>query len=496
MVRKYVRKTKAPDKENLAKALVLHEEGLSIRKAARETGISHVTLSRAVNNKGYSKQHKVFSTEMEEELVEYLLTCSRINHGLTTTDLKKLAYSFATSNQIKTPTSWSQHKSTGKDWAFSFLQRHKNISVRKLEATGFNKHNVQEFFRNLEGLLSEYKFPAPRIFNMDETAITTVQVPPKITQEENAKQASQVTSGQKGIQVTAICCVSASGNSIPPTFVWPRKTRHNIDAYMRGTPLGSLGLYHSSGWMTEEIFTRWMDHFISHTKPSKDDPVLLLIGNHKSHLSISAICKAKESGVILMTFFPHTANKLQPLDVSVYGPLKGFYNSACNEWQLVNPGKTISLYDVGDLAAKAIMRAQKPESIISGYRETGIFPLNMNIFGDNFFSAFNSVFVPACVTERPLCIDDELETIVNPDNDQDESSLAEQNRSIASLSDIPSTSSIQTFQNCASPAGVRPYPKTGARKTAICKKRKSLIPSLNKLKFGITEKLIMQKSFR
>ncbi|XP_067949705.1 uncharacterized protein [Watersipora subatra] len=164
---------------------------------------------------------------------------------------------------------------------------------------------------------------------------------------------------------------------------------------MRGTIPGSLGLFHDSGWMTDANFDRWMGHFISHTKPSQEDPVLLLMDNHSSHLSIPAINMAKDSGVILLKFPSHTTHKLQPLDVVVYSLFKTYYNHALNNWQLSNHGKTISIYQVGELSATAITRDVNPENIRAGFNKTGLCPLNDDALSDNDF-------LPSYVTDRPI----------------------------------------------------------------------------------------------
>lgn len=39
--------------------------------------------------------------------------------------------------------------------------------------------------------------------------------------------------------------------------------------------------------------------------------------NHETHVSIQAITKAKENGIVLLTIPPHTSHKLQPLDMGV-----------------------------------------------------------------------------------------------------------------------------------------------------------------------------------
>lgn len=74
--------------------------------------------------------------------------------------------------------------------------------------------------------------------------------------------------------------------------------------------------------MSETEFLVFLDHFIKHVKPAKDDPVLLFLDDHHSHVNVAVINKAKENYAILLSFPPHCSHKLQPLDVGIYGPLK------------------------------------------------------------------------------------------------------------------------------------------------------------------------------
>ena len=86
----------------------------------------------------------------------------------------------------------------------------------------------------------------------------------------------------------------------------------------------------SSGGMNAENFVKWMEHLISHAKPSADDPLLLILDNHIKHMLIEAIQLAKNNQIIMTIFPPPTTNMLQLLDVAVYGPLKSHYHAVCN----------------------------------------------------------------------------------------------------------------------------------------------------------------------
>lgn len=67
---------------------------------------------------------------------------------------------------------------------------------------------------------------------------------------------------------------------------------------------------------------------------------------HASHLYIKVLDFCKENGVILLSFPPHTSHRLQPLDVSVYGPFKKFYHEAKCGWLKSHPESTVSIYDI------------------------------------------------------------------------------------------------------------------------------------------------------
>ena len=59
-----------------------------------------------------------------------------------------------------------------------------------------------------------------------------------------------------------------------------------------------------------------------------------------------------------------------------------------------NPGKPAGIYNIPALVAKAFPRAMTVENITSGFRVTGIFPHNADVFPDE-------AFLPAQVTDRP-----------------------------------------------------------------------------------------------
>ncbi|GBP23687.1 hypothetical protein EVAR_80304_1 [Eumeta japonica] len=166
-----------------------------------------------------------------------------------------------------------------------------------------------------------------------------IHVPPKILAPKGVKQIGAMMSGEKGNTVTMIAAINAGGGFIPPMLLF---LRVNFKHFMLvAAPDGTIGGANPSGWSNEALFLQFFKHFIRYVKPSKDYPTILLLDNHESHIQIPVIELARENSVILVTFHPHTSHKFQPLDKTVFGPFKKYYNTVANELMLT-PGHIVT----------------------------------------------------------------------------------------------------------------------------------------------------------
>lgn len=85
----------------------------------------------------------------------------------------------------------------------------------------FNKTNVSSFYDKLVVIMDNYKFPAIRIRNLDGTGVLTILNPVKIITAKGKHNTVSVTSGERGINATAIGAVSAAtGSTIPVMFTF------------------------------------------------------------------------------------------------------------------------------------------------------------------------------------------------------------------------------------------------------------------------------------
>ncbi|KAJ4449896.1 hypothetical protein ANN_01302 [Periplaneta americana] len=215
-----------------------------------------------------------------------------------------------------------------------------------------------------------------RIYNVDESALSTVQKPRKIFAAKGKKTVGCLTSAERGQHVTAVCCMGTSGHFVPPALIFPSKNwKHEL---LDGTPVGTLGLVQEKGWMTGEVFLQWLEHFFQHVKASLEDKVLLVLDGHSSHKNLDVLEYAKTNGVIMICLPPHCTHRMQPLDVAFFGPFKIFYDQEITRWLKAHPGGVVTQYQISSILSVAF----------------GPCPVNADIFEDHQFA-------PSETTDRP-----------------------------------------------------------------------------------------------
>lgn len=83
-----------------------------------------------------------------------------------------------------------------------------------------------------------------------------------------------------------------------------------------------------NGWTNQDIGLEWLKRcFEPHTRPQNaNQKRLLLVDGHNSHTSLAFTEFAEKNGIVLLCFPAHATHLLQPLDVSIFGPLKSEYS--------------------------------------------------------------------------------------------------------------------------------------------------------------------------
>ena len=93
---------------------------------------------------------------------------------------------------------------------------------------------------------------------------------------------------------------------------------------------------------------------------------------------------------MLTSFASHlTTVQNVPLDKALMGPLKIFDCQEIEKWPRSHPGRVVTVYQIGELFGNAYKRAATGEIAANGFRATGLFPCDKNIFRSCDFPPFS-----------------------------------------------------------------------------------------------------------
>ncbi|KAK4883360.1 hypothetical protein RN001_006679 [Aquatica leii] len=185
-------------------------------------------------------------------------------------------------------------------------------------------------------------------------------------------------------------------------------------------------------------------------------------------------------------------------------PTEKYLNSGCASWLKTNPGKTITIYDIPGIVATALPLAIVPNNITSGFRVSGIYPFNRDIFTDQDFLPSNVTDrenpnnTPVNLLETGRQDKDKMDVLDNPPSTSavlgmdalispenirsastpSTSALLKMDALVSRVStedmrptSTPLTSVVLKMDALVSPEDIRPLPKTGERKTGVQRKK-------------------------
>ena len=369
------------------------EETFSVSNATKQFCVPRATLQRHLEGKNkYSvggKQHfgspTVLSKQQEDDIVQQILDLEAMLFGVSKQVVQHLAYELAIRNNASLAHKFNgDKKCAGRKWFRNFMSRNPQLSYRTPEGTsigraaGFNKENVNRFYDILEMVLDKFKFDATTIYNMDETSRSTVQEPGKVLARKGKHQVGAIVSAERGTSVTCVCCVSASGSYLRPFLIYKRKRMR--DELKTGFAV------QDNGWMDKDTFCLWLEHFIKHTKPSKETPILLILDGHVSHTgNLRAIELAAKHGVIMLSLPPHCSHRMQPLDLTYFKPLSTYFNQAIDKFMRTHPGSCVQPLNIAGLLDEAFKLASVVATAVKGFEKAGIWPPNRSVFSDADF---------------------------------------------------------------------------------------------------------------
>jgi hypothetical protein len=139
----------------------------------------------------------------------------------------------------------------------------------------------------------------------------------------------------------------------------------------------------NKGWISDLYGYEWIStRFEPLTRRTNGKKRLLIIDGCSSYLTARFLALYITKSIHLYLLPPHTSHVTQPLDLSVFGPLKTYFGAELDRIFRYSISRITRVeFTVAYIQARE--RAFRPHSIQSGFRKAGIYPFNPKIIIDN-----------------------------------------------------------------------------------------------------------------
>ena len=370
-----------------AAILAYHNKGSrSIRAAARAFAVPYHTLrNRLAGRTSRSEAHRsaqILSSAEEQTIVRWISRLCRTGYPASPALAVGMAEEVRRSRYQLSQSPPSILRPIGEQWIDRFRARHPEIQgtwTRQIESAqhlAVNTATVTTWFDAVTKLQIQHTYPPGCIYNMDESgfAVGTSQSSRVLVNIREHSSWKIINGRQEWI--TAIECVSAAGVAIPPLVIF--KAKHTNTSWIPAdTPLDWRFSTSNSGWTSDSHAYEWLTTvFEPSTKLA--DPTqrrLLIMDGHGSHITANVIAYCMEHAIDLLILPPHTSHVLQPLDVSVFAPLKRALAVETDQASRLQAGR-IPRSEWTSMYIRAREAALRPANIKSGFKATGLCPLS------------------------------------------------------------------------------------------------------------------------
>jgi hypothetical protein len=322
------------------------------------------------------ESHQRLSSAQEKHLAAWILVQDALGVAPTHQQVKEFASRILEASGDTRP--------VGKHWISAFLARNPEVKSMRGKALDSARLNgattdvIKAFFKLLD--LPAIKAIKPENqHNMDETGIQEGQGSNGIFLGDARKVRTLKKTHGSRAWTTIIECISATGRALDPLVIFKGKTvqMQYFPEEMKGLDGWSFEAS-EKGWTDDSIALKWLKQvFIPQTKPETPSSRLLIVDGHGSHVTDDFMWECFKNDIYLIFLPPHTSHVLQPLDISVFSPLKTAYRSAIQIDPTVSLSSPYAKIMFLMAYQKARLKSLTESNIKAGFKASGMWPVSV-----------------------------------------------------------------------------------------------------------------------
>ncbi|XP_033332590.2 tigger transposable element-derived protein 1 isoform X1 [Megalopta genalis] len=390
--------------ESINLAVKAVKSGMPINAASRKYQIPRSTLHSKVIGLYDNKKPgpvSILPPNQESLLVEWIFECSCRGHPVTKMQLLNSVRILVKEMGIKTPFG---ENGPGKSWYSGFLKRHEDVCTQMTENLTHARAAVSEgalkkWFSTVEAHLKEkglLNIDPSRIFSTDETSLSLDPKSDKVLKKKGSKNVYSINEKEA---LTVLVTGNAAGQLAPPLVIFSSK--HIPKEMYEKMPSGWIYGTSDSGWMQGEHFYEYVTNvfypWIISTNISL--PVILYVDGHVSHLTqpLAKFCVANR--IELIALHPNSTHIIQPMDQSMFCPMKAAWTRQANEYRQQNNCSSVSKIDAAQQLKRVFDNLDLERILSNGFKACGLMPFSSNAI--NYSKIFQRTNTPNQLSEQP-----------------------------------------------------------------------------------------------
>jgi len=326
--------------DDLQRALADVALGRSVRKAGLDWGVPRSTLqeriSGRVSRQEANEPSQRLSPVQEQRLTDWVLVQESLGRSPTHSQIRAFAGRILAARSDAIP--------LGKRWMAGFLRRNpilrtkKQLLIDSVRVNGATSNIIKLWFQKLELPAIKAIKPDNR-WNMDEAGIMEGQGENGLVVGSVDRRLIQKKQPGSKAWTSFIECISVPGKALRPLVMFKGKS---VQQQWFPTRLSTYEGWEftatDNGWTSDATALEWLQKvFLPQTAPQDPSEArLLILDGHGSHETMEFMWECYSSNIYLLFLPPHTSHILQPLNLSIFAPLKRAYRKQLGFLSLLN----------------------------------------------------------------------------------------------------------------------------------------------------------------
>lgn len=275
--------------------------------------------------------HRIFTDKEEEGIMDYI-DMNYISEGEYFSDKEFQTLAFEAFEMIHGNDDEIPNFSCSAHFIHNFKERHDvssrlaHFKQRNAPKTNENvSEEINSFKATVQSIIEQARLNGEPVINGDETGFQILPNSIKTWAYKNSKNISINTLDSTKARVSVMASITSNNEKMPLFIIASANTEEEKEDLIGEINQPNQSSFSTKSYMTTDNFIEYLQFL--RKQFNSNTTINLIVDSYASHKSLRSLVKAKQLNINLIFIPSGLTDKLQPLDIAVFAPLKKIVNS-------------------------------------------------------------------------------------------------------------------------------------------------------------------------